>query len=351
MSEREESSLSTNAGVDERHDEVLLRPKSFEEYIGQVALVENLKVFVQAARHRGEPLDHVLLSGPPGLGKTTLAHILSNEMAATLHVTSGPAIEKKGDLAGMLTNLQEGDVLFIDEIHRLTSQVEENLYPAMEDFRFDVVIGEGASARSISLDIKPFTLVGATTKTGLLTSPLRDRFGFSTRLEFYSKDDLLQIVERSARVLEVDIDKAGAETIARRCRGTPRIANRLLRRIRDFAQVLHNGRIDRDIADHGLGRLGVDAEGLDGMDLRILQFLCESAEGHAIGLDTIAAALGEERHTIEDVYEPYLLQQGFLLRTPRGRVATRKAYSHLERAVPSAAVSASVQEGLFRGSN
>jgi Holliday junction DNA helicase RuvB len=323
-----------------------LRPTDFDGYVGQKELVGNLKVFTAAARGRGEPLDHILLSGPPGLGKTTLAHILAQEMGATLHTTSGPAIEKKGDLAGLLTNLGPGDVLFIDEIHRLSAVVEENLYPAMEDFKFDVVIGEGAHARSIALDLKPFTLVGATTKTGLLTSPLRDRFGFSARLDFYDHDDLVSILVRSARLLETALEPAGAAEIARRCRGTPRIANRLLRRVRDFADVLHEGVITKDVAASALVRLGVDESGLDEMDKRLLGVLVDKFEGRPVGLDTIAAALGEESSTIEDVYEPYLLQEGFLMRTPRGRIAMARAYALLGKQAP-AAPAAGKQDGLF----
>lgn len=322
-----------------------LRPLSFDEYVGQKDLVENLRVFAAAARARNEPLDHVLLSGPPGLGKTTLAHILSREMGAHLHTTSGPAIEKKGDLAGLLTNLGKGDVLFIDEIHRLTPAVEENLYPAMEDFKFDVVIGEGAHARSIALDLVPFTLVGATTRTGLLTSPLRDRFGFSARLGFYPSADLARIVRRSAGVLGVSIDDEAANQIATRCRGTPRIANRLLRRVRDFAEVLHEGRISVDVANKALDRLGVDKLGLDDMDNRLLDALINKFDGRPVGLDTLAAALGEEATTLEDVYEPFLIQEGFLMRTPRGRVATDRAWRHLGKKPPAPA--ASVQAGLF----
>ncbi len=309
--------------------ELTLRPKAFDEYVGQKTLIDNLKIFAKAAKQRGEPMDHVLLSGPPGLGKTTLAHILAAELSARIFVTSGPAIEKKGDLAGLLTNLEAGDILFIDEIHRLAAVVEENLYPAMEDFRFDVIVGEGAHARSISLNIKPFTLIGATTKTGLLTSPLRDRFGFSTRLEFYSIAELTQIVFRSASILNIVIDEAGAYEIAKRSRGTPRIANRLLRRVRDFAEVLYQGKIDQEIAQSALLQLGVDLHGLDQMDIRILTLLVHTFEGQPVGLDTIAAALGESATTIEDVYEPYLLQEGYLMRTPRGRVATARCYAHL----------------------
>ena len=335
--------LGRAANADDVKLDHSLRPKTFDDYVGQDELVANLRVFARAARQRGEPLDHVLFSGPPGLGKTTLAYILAAEMGAAIHSTSGPAIEKKGDLAGLVTHLGAGDVLFIDEIHRLTPAVEENLYPAMEDFRFDVMIGEGAHARSISLDLKPFTLVGATTRTGLLTSPLRDRFGFSARLDFYAHKDLVRILERSAALLEVKLDAEGAREIAMRCRGTPRVANRLLRRVRDFAEVLHEGDITRDVAKGALDRLGVDSLGLDEMDKRLLLQLIDKFDGRPVGLDTLAAALGEEAGTIEDVYEPYLLQEGLLMRTPRGRIATQRAYEHLGRKVPRS------QSTLFGG--
>lgn len=325
-------------GLPNLEEEVLeqsLRPQAFDEYVGQSQHIENLKIFAQAAKLRQEPLDHVLLSGPPGLGKTTLAHILARELGSQIFVTSGPALEKKGDLAGLLTNLNSGDILFIDEIHRLHSAVEENLYPAMEDFRFDVMIGEGAHARSISLNIKPFTLIGATTKTGLLTSPLRDRFGFSARLEFYTALELARIITRSASILNIRINPDAAFEIAKRSRGTPRIANRLLRRVRDFAQVLHEGKISLEVAVSTLERLGVRQNGLDAMDHRILNFLMDNHQGHPVGLDTLAAALGESASTLEDVYEPYLLQEGFLLRTPRGRLPTSKSYEQLGRIKPS----------------
>jgi Holliday junction DNA helicase RuvB len=334
--------LQRQAGAEDQRLDHALRPKSFDDYVGQKALIENLKVFARAARQRGEPLDHVLLSGPPGLGKTTLAHIIAHEMGAVLHQTSGPAIEKKGDLAGLVTHLGAGDVLFIDEIHRLAPAVEENLYPAMEDFRFDVLIGEGAHARSISLDLKPFTLVGATTRTGLLASPLRDRFGFSARLDFYNQADLVAILHRSAALLQIELDDGGATELAARCRGTPRIANRLLRRVRDFAEVLHEGRITVDVAREALDRLNIDRKGLDEMDKRLLDVLIDKFDGRPVGLDTLAAALGEEAGTIEDVYEPYLLQEGLLMRTPRGRVATPRAYEHLGKVLRRGA-----QPGLF----
>jgi Holliday junction DNA helicase RuvB len=311
--------------------DVTLRPKDLSEYIGQNKVKENLKVFIHAARNRGESLDHVLFYGPPGLGKTTLAHIIAAEMGVNIKSTSGPVIEKPGDLAAVLTNLEPGDVLFIDEIHRLSPVVEEILYPAMEDYQLDILIGQGPSARTVKLDIPRFTLVGATTRAGLLSSPLRDRFGVLSRLEFYSFDQLSTIITRSARILGVDIESQGAQEIACRSRGTPRIANRLLRRVRDFAQVDGDGRITRKTADQALNRLEVDGQGFDQMDRLLLETIIDKFEGGPVGLDTLSAAIGEEKDTIEDVIEPYLLQQGFINRTPRGRVATSLAYNHLGR--------------------
>ncbi len=319
---------ATALGDDVQFDRSL-RPRTFEDYVGQPALVANLKVFVQAARRRGEPLDHVLFCGPPGLGKTSLAHVIAHELGADLQVTSGPAVERKGDLAGILTNLKKGDVLFIDEIHRLNPAIEENLYPAMEDFVFDLVIGEGPGARNMKLPLQPFTLVGATTRTGLLTGPLRDRFGIVNRLEYYAPEELARIVTRSAQILSIELDPSGAEEIARRSRGTPRIANRLLRRVRDFAEVEGNGVVSRAMADRALGRLEVDARGLDPMDRKILRTICDKFGGGPVGLETIASAVGEQADTVEDVYEPFLLQEGFIHRTPRGRVATPRAFEHL----------------------
>lgn len=306
-----------------------LRPKKLIEYIGQEKTKENLRIFVQAALKRGEALDHVLLYGPPGLGKTTLAGIIANELGVNFRITSGPAIERSGDLAALLTNLGEHDVLFIDEIHRLSRNVEEVLYSAMEDFALDIVIGKGPSARSIRLDLAPFTLVGATTKAGALAAPLRDRFGVISRLEYYRPQELMLIIERAAKILQITIEKSGAEMIARRSRGTPRVANRLLKRVRDFAQVAGKAKITAEIADSSLARLEVDRIGLDSTDRRMLMTMVKKFAGGPVGLDTLAAAISEESDTIEDVYEPYLLQLGFINRTPRGRVVTRLAYEHL----------------------
>jgi Holliday junction DNA helicase RuvB len=332
MSERVISPASMSD--DDRFDR-LFRPGSLDEYVGQEKHKQNLKVFVEAARKRREPLDHTLFCGPPGLGKTTLAHIIAREMGVNMHTTSGPAIEHKGALAGLLTKLEARDVLFIDEIHRLTPAVEESLYPAIESFKIDIMTGDGPYATTIQLALKPFTLVGATTRTGLLTAPLLSRFGYVVRLDFYPVEDLERIVERSARLIEVPIDRAGARELAARSRGTPRVANRLLRRARDFAEVIGKGRITADIARITAERLEIDAAGLDEMDRRLLSVIIDHYDGGPVGIDTLAAALSEPRDTIEDVYEPYLLQQGFLGRTPRGRIATRKAYEHLGRAAPS----------------
>jgi Holliday junction DNA helicase RuvB len=327
--EETERLLSVSAVPDDERFDRLFRPQRLEEFVGQEKHRDNLRVFVEAARRRKEPLDHILLCGPPGLGKTTLAHILANEMGVALHVTSGPAVEHKGVLNGLLTRLERADVLFIDEIHRLSAVVEEALYPAIEDFRIDVMMGDGAYAESIPLDVKPFTLIGATTRTGLLTKPLHERFGVTLRLDFYPAEDLMKIVLRSARLLEVPCDADAARALAERSRGTPRVANRLLRRARDFAEVEGSGKIDREIVELTCDRLEVDHSGLDEMDRRLLRVLIDHYEGGPVGVETIAAALAEPRDTIEDVYEPYLLQQGFLGRTPRGRVATKKAYEHL----------------------
>lgn len=305
-----------------------LRPRSLEEYIGQKKAKENLEIYIKAAKERREALDHVLLYGPPGLGKTTLAGIIANEMGVNIRITSGPAIEKAGDLAAILTNLSEHDILFIDEIHRMSRSVEEILYPAMEDFALDIIIGKGPAAKSIRIDLPKFTLIGATTRAGLLTAPLRDRFGVISRLELYETDELKEIVTRSAGILGVEIDEEGAAEIASRSRGTPRIANRFLKRVRDFAQVVGNGNIDYKTADKALKKMEVDELGLDMIDNKLLTAMIENFGGGPVGLDTIAATIGEEPNTIEDVYEPYLLQLGFISRTPRGRVATRSAYEH-----------------------
>jgi Holliday junction DNA helicase RuvB len=326
-----------SAGVTSPQEEAFeraLRPKALDEYIGQEKTRGQLQIFIEAARRRSEALDHVLLFGPPGLGKTTLAHIVAREMGVNLRHTSGPVLERPGDLAAILSNLDERDVLFIDEIHRLSPVVEEILYPALEDFQIDIMIGEGPAARSVKLELKPFTLVGATTRAGMLTNPLRDRFGIVARLEFYTRDELARIVERSARLLQVEVDGAGAKEIAGRARGTPRIANRLLRRVRDYAQVKASGLITREVADAALAMLDVDPAGLDIMDRKLLQSVIEKFGGGPVGVDNLSAAISEERDTIEDVIEPFLIQQGYLQRTSRGRVATPAAYRHLGLAAP-----------------
>ena len=314
---------------DEETSECSLRPKTLNEYIGQTKEKENMKIYIEAAKKRGEPLDHVLLYGPPGLGKTTLANIIATEMNSNIRITSGPAIEKPGDLAALLTNLAPNDVLFIDEIHRLNRSVEEILYPALEDYNLDIIIGKGPSARSIRLDLPKFTLVGATTRAGSITTPLRDRFGIVNRLELYTDNDLKTIVKRSAEILEIKIDEEGSMEIAKRSRGTPRIANRLLKRVRDYASVLGDGNITKKIADISLQKLEIDNMGLDNIDRKILESIIKNYTGGPVGIETLASTIGEEVETIEDVYEPYLMQKGFIGRTPRGRVVLPKAYEHL----------------------
>jgi holliday junction DNA helicase RuvB len=338
------------ASGEERKLDRSLRPPSLDEFVGQQKTRDQLHVFLTAARNRGEPLDHVLIFGPPGLGKTTLAHIIANEMGATLRQTSGPVLEKAGDLAAILTNLNPGDVLFVDEIHRMSPAIEEILYPALEDFQLDIMIGDGPAARSIKLNLPPFTLVGATTRAGLLTSPLRDRFGVVQRLEFYLPEELSRIVARSARILGIEADDEGVMAVARRSRGTPRIANRLLRRVRDFAEVRADGRVTANIADDALEMLEVDTFGLDLLDRKLLMAIMEKFDGGPVGVDNLAAAIGEERGTIEDVIEPYLIQQGFLMRTPRGRVATKAAWRHFGLSIPESVLIAP-QADLFNASD
>lgn len=327
--EQQNELITRSVTLPEDAGEGSLRPRYLNEYIGQERAKENLRVFIQAAKMRGEPLDHVILHGPPGLGKTTLAAVIANEMGVNMRITSGPTIEKPGDLAALLTNLQENDILFVDEIHRMNRTVEEILYPAMEDYAIDIIIGKGPSANSIRLDLPKFTLIGATTRSGQLSAPLRDRFGVNLRLELYTPEELRRIVERSAGILSISIESSGADEIARRSRGTPRIANRILRRVRDFAQVMGDGVITRDIADQALNRLEIDHLGLDSLDRRMLRSIIEYYAGGPVGVETLAATINEEAVTLEDVYEPYLLQQGFLTRTPRGRCVTPKAYEHL----------------------
>ncbi|MBI3317381.1 MAG: Holliday junction branch migration DNA helicase RuvB [Candidatus Omnitrophica bacterium] len=314
--------------------EAALRPQTFSEFIGQAKLKENLAIYTQAALKRKEPLDHVLLFGPPGLGKTTLAHIIAKTMSANIRSTSGPVLERPGDLAGLLTNLKEGDVLFIDEIHRISHVVEEYLYPAMEDFSIDIMIDKGPNARSVKINIPPFTLIGATTRSGLLTAPLRSRFGIVEHLDYYFEEDLRKIIRRSANILKVEMESEGAHEISRRARGTPRVANRLLRRVRDFAEIKAQGKIDQEVANHALGKLEVDSEGLDAMDKKILEYIMNECEGGPVGIASLAVGVGEESETLEEIYEPYLIQRGFLKRTASGRMATRRSYEHFKRKPP-----------------